>query len=162
MVPSNRCHIENQKTLFVIEQLSNLVQIGLVGHVNSVSKQIWNLRIRQDTALDTECSPAEQDLRQNDKFDIWAVKFFLPFNGRRFYSHVQSGLKWKKFQVYLTWQQPCFHENYWKYIFFLLKGVNKSHKWKHFDPEKLNQNKSREIYIWPFLNIRLRWSIGIL
>ena len=40
MVPSNRCHIENQEALFVIKQLSNLVQIGLVGHVNSVSRQI--------------------------------------------------------------------------------------------------------------------------
>jgi len=40
MVPSNRCHIENQETLFVILQLANLVQIGPVGRVNSVSKQI--------------------------------------------------------------------------------------------------------------------------
>jgi len=77
MVPSNRCHIENQKTIFVIWQ-----------------RQLSTDRIRQDTALDTECSPAEQDLRQNVKLDIRVVKFFLPFdeNWRRTFSHVQSGL----------------------------------------------------------------------
>ena len=54
----------------------------------------------------------------------------------------------------LTWQQPCFHENYWKYIFFLLNCVNKSHKWKLFDPEKWT--RTREIYIWPFFVFQVK------